>query len=324
VTSNIFIAEVAGDGSIPFVTYDGVGIGSGIAVDSSGIYITGEAFPPDSDVDDFPFGDDAGDLFVQKLSVNGSPGYFTFADEPDEDLGNGIALDDLHNAWAVGASFAAGGEDALVIEVAPDGERIYKRRFSSTGDDVAFGVAVAARQPWITGKTCGDGFPATDGFLHHQTHCAVFVLQLDVAGNQNMAMIFGGVDGDDAGVAIVTNGSNDAFVTGFANSTFFPITIGNTIGTFIYPRGFVTEVSPVVSPSSVGKIVHSTLFDVPDGFVRPYAIANDNRGGLYIAGATSSQSFPAATSAGPPSSTIGFVSKISPDISQTGRNGLDD
>jgi hypothetical protein len=37
-------------------------------------------------------------------------------------------------------------------------------------------------------------------------------------------MIFGGTDADDAGVAIVTNGSNDAYVTGYVNSTNFPTT----------------------------------------------------------------------------------------------------
>ena len=53
--SNIFIAKVTSDGSIGFVTYDGVGSGNGIAVDSSGIYVTGEAIPPDVDITGFPF-----------------------------------------------------------------------------------------------------------------------------------------------------------------------------------------------------------------------------------------------------------------------------
>ena len=111
---------------------------------------------------------------------------------------------------AVGVSFPGGTEPpshALLVEVAPDGERIYKRRFSSTGNDLGMAVAVADRQPWITGQTCGDGFPTTDGIVHHLDHCAVFVLHLDEAGNQMMGMILGGIDGDDAGVGIVRTGA---------------------------------------------------------------------------------------------------------------------
>jgi hypothetical protein len=93
----------------------------------------------------------------------------------------------------------------LVVEVAPDGTKLVQRKFSSSGDDVGMGVAVAARQPWITGKTCGDGFPTTDGIVHQLNHCAVFVIHMDEAGNKTMGMIFGGVDGDDVGAAIATN-----------------------------------------------------------------------------------------------------------------------
>jgi hypothetical protein len=315
--TNAFVAKVTADGSIGFVTYDGVGSGNGIAVDSSGVYVTGEAFPPDSDVDNFPFGDNAGDLFVQKLALNGQPGYFTFADEPGEDVGNGIALDDLHNAWAVGASHPGAGRHAVVIEVDPNGKRIYKRRFSSTGDDVAFGVAVAARQPWITGTTCGNGFPTTDGIVHQLSHCTVFVLHLDEAGNESMCTVFGGLDGDDGGVAIAMNGSNTVYVTGYVNSSLFPSSTGEDIdpqggAAILNPKTFITEVE------SFGRIVRSLVFVAPNGFVRPYAIANDDRGrGVYIAGATSSASFlgnvdPPA----PVASTVGFLTKFSPDLSQ--------
>jgi hypothetical protein len=227
-----------------------VGFGSGIAVDSSGIYLTGEDVRPDTP-NTFPFDNDNGEFFVKRLSLTGQGIYTKLFGGPGTDFGSAIALDDLHNVWAVGATYTDGGPlstgDVLVEKLDSNGNVLNEIKFGSTGEDVALGVAVSARQPWITGKTCGDGFPTTDGFVHHVNHCAAFVLQLEEAGTQNMGIIFGGVDGDDAGVAIVTNGSNDAFVTGYANSTVFPITIGTTIGTFIYPRGFVTEVSPVVS-----------------------------------------------------------------------------
>jgi hypothetical protein len=220
--SDAFVAEMTSDGSIGFVTYNGVGSGNGIAVDSSGVYVTGQAIQPDSDVNDFPFDNDNGELFVQRLSLTG--------------------------------------------------------QFSSSGDDVGMGVAVSARQPWITGKTCGDGFPTTDGIVHQLNHCAVFVIHLDEAGNPMMSTVFGGIDNDDVGAAIATNGSNTAYVTGYTNSNVsFPSTTGADIdpqgdASILNPKGFVTEVE------SFGRIVRSLVFVAPDGFVRPYAIANDNRG----------------------------------------------
>jgi hypothetical protein len=320
-----FVAEVTSDGSIGFITYDGVGSGNGIAVDSSGIYVTGQAIQPDSDVNEFPFDNDNGELFVQRLSLTGQGIYFTFGGGPGEgfgsgqDFGNAIALDDLHNAWAVGATYPTGTAippgNVLVVEIAPDGTKLVQRTFSSDGDDVGMGVAVSARQPWITGKTCGNGFPTTDGIVHQLNHCAVFVIHMDQAGNPMMSMVFGGTAGDDAGVAIVTNGSNAAVVTGYANSTDFPRTTLALFTAFRFslPFGFVTEVTTL---NSVGTIVRSATFNALDGSVRPYAIATDNRGGIYVAGATTSPSFPRAISAGPPTSTFGFLAKFSANLSQ--------
>ena len=325
--SDVFIAEVGSDGSIAFVTYDGVGSGRGIAVDSSGIYVTGEAIPPDGDIPIFPFNNNAGDLFVQRLSLTGQSIYFTIAGGPGEgfgnghDFGNAIALDDLHNAWAVGATYRDGGPissgDALIVEIAPDGSKLVQRTYSSTdGNDVAMGVAVADLRPWVTGTTCGSDFVTTDGTTHAPGHCGVFVLHLDEAGNRLMGTIFGGVDGDDGGVAIAMNGGNAVYVTGYANSLRFPRTTDGILppqGSFDFqlPAGFVTEVE------SFGKIVRSLMLRGPQGFVRPYAIANDDRGrGVYVTGTTNSRSFPGAGPVDPNASLFGFLVKLGPDLTE--------
>jgi len=335
--SDVFVAEVKSDGSIGFVTYDGVGSGNGIAVDSSGIYVTGEAIPPDGDiVVGFPFLNTAGDLFVQRLSLTGQGIYFTIAGGPgegfgeDEDFGNGIALDDQHNAWAVGVATystliaTTPQRHVILVAIAPDGTKLVERGFSSTKSDAGMAVAVADRQPWITGQTCGDSFSTTDGVMHHLDHCAVFVIHTDEAGNPQMGMIVGGDSADDAGTGIVMNGGNTAFVTGYINSADFPHSTNGLISVPDAPRpwGFVFEVTstnvslPPAPPQLVGTIIRSGLINAPNGFVRPYAIANDNRGGIYIAGATSSPSFPRATSAGLTGAPNGFVAKISADLSQ--------
>ena len=335
--SDVFVAEVKSDGSIGFVTYDGVGSGNGIAVDSSGVYVTGEAIPPDGDIIiGFPFVNNAGDLFVQRLSLSGEGIYFTIAGGPgegfgeDHDAGNGIALDDLHNAWAVGVATystliaTTPQRHVMLVEIAPDGTKLVQRGFSSTKSDAGMAVAVADRQPWITGQTCGDSFSTTDGVMHHLDHCAIFVIHTDEAGNPQMGMIVGGDSADDAGTGIVMNGGNTAFVTGYINSSDFPHTTNALISVPEAPRpwGFVFEVTstnvslPPAPPQFVGTIIRSGLINAPAGFVRPYAIANDNRGSIYVAGATSSLSFPRAISPGLPTSPNGFVAKFSADFSQ--------
>ena len=324
--SDIFVAKVTSDGSIGFVTYDGVGSGNGIAVDSSGIYVTGEAIPPDADITTFPFDNNAGDLFVQRMTLDGQSLYYTIAGGPGEgfgnghDAGNGIALDDLHNAWAVGVTFKDGAAigHVLLVEIAPNGSKLVQREFSSDGNDIGFGVAVAARQPWLTGQTCGSGFPTTDGIVHHPDHCAVFVLHQDQAGNNLMGMIFGGQGADDGGTAIVTNGSNAAFVTGFTNNSFnFPRTTLGLDTAFVtsLPFGFVTEVTAV--GSAPGMIVRSATITAANGFVRPTGIAAGTKtDGIYISGVTNSPSFPRAVTPGPNSANMGFVMKVPHDFSQ--------
>ncbi|HEY3453328.1 MAG TPA: SBBP repeat-containing protein, partial [Bryobacteraceae bacterium] len=327
LASDIFVAKVTSDGSIGFVTYDGVGSGNGIAVDSSGIYVTGEAIPPDGDIIvGFPFVNNAGDLFVQRMSLDGQSLYYTIAGGPGHgfgighDAGNGIALDDLHNAWAVGVTDRddSGKVHVLLVKIAPDGSELVERAFSSDGNDVGFGVAVAARQPWLTGQTCGSGFPTSDGIVHHPNHCAVFVLHQDEAGNDLMGMVFGGDGADDGGIAIVTNGSNAAFVTGFTNNSFnFPRTTLGLDAAFVFslPMGFVTEVTAI--GASPGTIIRSATITATNGFVRPTGIATDNKtDGIYISGVTNSPSFPRAVTPGPNSANMGFVMKVPHDFSQ--------
>jgi hypothetical protein len=333
--SNAFVARVNSDGSMGFVTYDGVGSGNGIAVDSSGVYVTGEAIPPEGDiVVGFPFINNAGDLFVQRLSLTGQPIYFTIAGGPgegfgeDHDAGNGIALDDLHNAWAVGVATdstlltPAPTRHVILVKIAPDGSKLVQRGFSSSKQDAGMAVAVADRKPWLTGTTCGDDFPTTDGVSHHLDHCAIFVIKTDEAGNPQMGMIAGGLNADDGGTGIVMNGGNVAFVTGYINSADFPHSTNAllSVPNAPHPWGVVFDVTTTdVSGNGtqiIGTIHRSGMINAPNGFVMPYAIANDNRGAIYISGATSSLSFPRATSAGLSAAPNGFVSKIRADLSQ--------
>jgi hypothetical protein len=254
------------------------------------------------------------------LAPNPRNSYFQVLGADGTDFGSAIALDSHHTPWVVGATYSGdffekpASGDVDIVTLAPNGLFMHEYKYGSNGEDIALGIAIdPADQPWITGKTCGDGFPTTDGILHRTNKCAVFVLELENSGVQQMGMVFGGVDGDDAGVAIVPNGSNSAYVTGYANSSNFPTTAGafQTLKASAGPQTFVTQVD---SSTFVGRIIHSTLLSA-DGSTIPYSIENDNAGGVYVAGSTSSVHLPGAPPL-TPNPTAGFVTKFSFNLSQ--------
>jgi hypothetical protein len=318
---NVFVTKLNAAGTVIFSTYGGVGSGSGIAVDSTGVYTTGIIFPPDID-NIIGFSDNNnGDMFIWRLAPNPRDSYFQILGGEGTDFGSAITLDSNHTPWVAGTTYSgpsfskASSGDVDIITLAPNGLFLHEYRFGSNGEDVALSIAVdPADQPWITGKACGDGFPTTDGILHRSSGgCSVFVLQLERSGSQRMGMVFGGISANDAGVAIVPNGSNSAYVTGYTNSANFPTTADafQTVRASSGPQTFVTQVE---SSTFVGRIVHSTLLSA-DGSTVPYAIASDNAGGVYVAGSTSSVHLPGAPAL-TPNPTAGFVSKFSFNLTQ--------
>jgi hypothetical protein len=320
--ANIFVAELDATGKVVFASYGGVGGGNAIALDSTGVYVTGEVLPPDGDNVIGYSDNNNGDTFVWRLeSKGGLQDYYQVLGGEGTDSGNAIGLDSMHNVWVAGATYSGedfstkSSGDVDIFELAPNGEFKHDYRFGSKGEDVAFGLAIGpatADRAWVTGKTCGNGFPTTDGISHQMSHCGVFVLVLENSGVQDLGMVFGGVDGDDEGDAIAPNGSDDAYITGRVNSTNFPTTLGafQTLKT-AGPQAFVAQVD---SASSAGLLVHSTVFSA-DGTTVPNAIANNDGRGVYLTGSTSSVHLPG----GPvltPNPTAGFVTKFSVDLSQ--------
>jgi hypothetical protein len=203
----------------------------------------------------------------------------------------------------------------FVVKVQPDGQSENFFYYSSNGEDKPNGLAIGpatGNRAWITGKTCGDGFPTTDGVLHRMSHCGVFVLVLENSGVQDVGMVFGGLDGNDEATAIVPNGPNSAYIAGTVESTAFPVTSGAfQISKIPGAYGFVTQVDTTLP---AGKIVHSTLFG-NEGSTLGYSIANADGKGVYLAGMTTSSQLPFAPA---PATKLpnGFVTRFSVDLSK--------
>jgi hypothetical protein len=310
IAADSFISKFNPAGQLVFSTYTGVGTGDAIAVDSTGIYITGLDIPA-YDSTHLPGGNN---LFVLKLNPDGSYGYVAYYTGPSDDWGHAIALDSQHNVWVAGATQALngiGGKKVLIEKISPQGKTLITKIIGGTGNDVAYGIAVDhADNPWITGQTCSANFPASPGFNNLRGKCGIFVLGLNNQSPQapvKWASVFGGGN-SDAGYGIAVNANNEVYLSGVTESQVFPVQTGayQPYPSGPYSQAFVTKLD------TLGHFIYSTyLGSNGDTAAKSIALSSSNE--VYIAGTTQATTFPGN---GPITPPAGFFSKFSPDLSE--------
>jgi hypothetical protein len=317
VQGDMFVTKWSPQGTILFSTYYGIGTGLGIAVDSTGAVVTGWRANGNEEVKR------GNGLFALKLSLTGDQIYFSVLAGADSDSGTSVALDSQHNAWIAGVTSSAqlthGSQpampDALILKVSPQGAFTWLKTFGGSGVDTARGVAVDGDDsPWFTGQTCSPDFPATPGLNNPTGRCSVFVVRLTnqpQQGTTKFAAVFGGSDPGDSGTAIAVDANRQAYVTGVTKSVLFPVEPGGyqTVPASTGPQAFVIKLD------GSGHYVHTTLLG-GNGDTFGYSIALNRADEVYVAGSTTSTSFPGASSLYfTTASPAGFVSKFSPDLS---------
>jgi hypothetical protein len=211
----------------------------------------------------------------------------------------------------------AGGDDAFVAKLAPDGSTlVWATLLGGSHNDTAIGVGLdGAGNVLLAGTTTSTDFPTVHGFQPASGGDEDgWVAKLDPTGSSLLYASYLGGTGRDTvrGFAVAPDGH--AYVLGETRSADFPIA-----GTPFQPLpggpsrdGFVTKVDP-----SGATLVYSTYFGGAGewGFVR--ALALDGAGHVYITGTSVSPAFPPTTPgvvqplhAGHPDV---FVTKLSPD-----------
>ena len=313
-----FVSKLDSTGSqLLYSTYLG-GTGAGpngdsilaIAVDGSGsAYVTGQSYSPDFPTTPGAFQQSRvggpEQVFVTKLNASGSAlNYSTYLGAGG---GVGIAVNASGNAYVAGdandASFPTttgafqttfggpGGStgDAFITELNSSGSALlYSTFLGGTDEDNAGTVAIdGAGNAYVTGQTFSTNFPVKNAFQQTlKGQANAFVTKLNATGSALVYSTYLGGSYDDAGQAVAVDSAGNAYVTGFAESTDFPVVgaLQNTYGGGLMDA-FLTIMGPNGTPS-FSTFLGGASDDQGNG------IALDSAGNVFLAGITQSLDFP--------------------------------
>jgi len=269
---------------------------------------------------------------------------------------NAIAVDTAGNAYVAGYTgasdfpvtpgafqttnhaAASGGSNAFIAKLNPAGAAlVYSTYLGGSGSNTASGVAVdGSGSAYITGYTYSADFPLTPGAVQTANHAAAsgssnaFVTKLNPAGTAlvystylggsggNSVVSIGNVSigpGDD-GTGLAVDGSGNAYITGLAGSTDFPVTAGafqttNRASAIGLSNAFVTKLNPTGSALVYSTYLGGSSSDLASG------VAVDGSGYVYVAGIAGSTDFPVTPGAFQTTNHAGhlgnaFLTKLNP------------
>jgi len=302
----------------------------GIAVDAAGCaYIVGETFSNNFPAANAwqPWLKGYSDVFVTKLNAAGTALVFsTYIGGSDRDAGSAIALDASGNIYIAGytrstnfpatygvlRNTSAGGEDAFVAKLGPDGSYLaYSTYLGGSGNDRAQAIAVdASGNAYIAGYTGSVNFPLVSAVQNvYGGGTDGFVAKLNpYASGLVYSTYLGGSDNDTAaGIAVDSSGA--AYITGQTQSANFPARNALQPGKAGGADAFVTKLTPAGN-----DFVFSTYLG-GSGTDGATAIALDKERNVYLTGSTYSVNFP-VTSGAYQSASRGaydaFLTKVNP------------
>jgi len=228
--------------------------------------------------------------------------YSTYLGGSGQEFGQDIAVDSGGNAYVTGftssidfptvsalQSTFAGVNDAFVTKVNPAGSAaVYSTYLGGSDDDEAFSIAVdASGNAYVTGFTQSVDFPTASPLQSALGGVRdAFVAKLDPTGSALVYSTYLGGSAPDVGESIALDASNNAYVTGFTDSSNFPTQNpiqGALNGT---ADAFVTKVN-----SAGSALVYSTYLG-GSGEEGGFGIAVDTTGSAYVSGRTRSIDFP--------------------------------
>jgi hypothetical protein len=335
----------------PVLTYSTFLGGSGsdiayaIAVDAVGnAYVTGTT----ESVTNFPVlnayqttGQDLENVFVTKLNTNLSGTaallYSTYLGGSDYDRGYGIAIDSTGNAYVTGLTnsnnfptlnqyqtnqnFTDVFVTKLNTNLSGTASLLYSTYLGGSNFETGHAIAVdSTGNAYVTGETGSTDFPILNQYQTLLGFNDVFVTRINTNLSGAASLIYstylGGTNGTDIGYGIAVDTVGIAYVTGFAQSSNFPL-LNQYQTDQDYEDAFVTKID--TNSSGAASLVYSTYLG-GNSTDYGYAIAIDSTGNAYVTGRTNSTNFPILNQYQTnPDSTYPnvFVTKLNTNISGT-------
>jgi hypothetical protein len=302
------------------------------------IYVTGDTaaldFPTTPDAAQRTYGGGASDAFLtQIVGVRGvaargvyTYGYSTYLGGGGDDGGNSIAFDGGGNVFVTGQTtstnfptsakasqpvYGGGPHDAFItyLNLTPHRSQASLGAGCSTylggnDDDVGSGIAVdGAGNAYVTGYTDSANFPTRNAVqkTYGGGQYDAFITQLRAGDCAIGYSTFLGGSAWEAGWAVAADGGENAYVTGFTESTDFPIA-PSAIQPKLRGEGsrdsFVTKIIRMSGDATQGAHTfgYSTYLGGSDDD-QATGIALDSEGTPYVTGFTSSRDFPVTRNA---------------------------
>lgn len=339
-----FVTKLDPSGSvIAYSTYlGGIGndFGRGITVDrAGGAYLTGETlsinFPTTAAIQGTYAG--RSDAFVTKINASGMfLDYSTYlggsaSGALGDDLGTSIAVDSTGAAYVAGKTNSlnfptvsplqpspAGDFDVFITKINPAGTALmYASYLGGSRDDAASGVAVdGAGNVYLAGETKSSNFPTVFPIQESlRGNTDLFVTKINAAGSAVVYSTYLGGTRSDVAHGVALDGSNNAYITGWTDSSNFPV-VSPLQGSLLGPYDLIAARINAAGTA----LVYSTYLGSGGSEVGA-AIAVDAAGAAYITGWSDSAGFPTVGPVQPTrgGGVDGFVVKIThpaagPDI----------
>jgi concanavalin A-like lectin/glucanase superfamily protein/beta-propeller repeat-containing protein len=254
----------------------------------------------------------AGDFFITKINAAGTAiVYSTYlGGESGFEFAGGIAVDGAGNAYVTGftasksfpgvngaslqPAHGGGSYDAFLTKInAPGTAIVYSTFLGGSEEDFAEALAVdGSGNAYVVGQTGSLSFPGVNVASLQPANAGgigdAFVTKVNAAGTAIVYSTFLGGSGHDQATGVAIDGAGSAHVAGWTDSTTFPGIDESSLqpvnaGSF---DAFVTQINAAGTATVYSTFLGGGGSDVANG------IALDGAGNAYVAGSTSSATFP--------------------------------